>query len=767
MGRAEARRAQKQRGTRGTTRSRAANSGNGAATGADAGGGKAKKGGIRRFFTWKKLLGAFFGMILLGFAALLGLYFYVDKPDPNQEATLQSNVYKFADGSIITRTGKVNREILPIDKIPMHTQNAFIAAENKSFRKDSGIDVKGLGRAALQAVTGGRKSGGSTITQQYVKNYYLNQDQTVTRKLKELVISLKVDQEMEKPEILAGYMNTSYFGRNAYGVQAAAQAYYGVNADQLTIEQSAYLAALLQAPSQYDWAVASDTSKKLVADRFNYVLNNMVEMGELDAAKRAGMQFQPPIKPKAAPGMEGQKGYLIEAANAEMRRQGVSAEQIQAGGWTITLNIDPKKQAALEKAVQDELESKLDRKDTKHRPVDQNVQAGATSVDPKTGAIVAMYGGTGQQDHWSSNALRTDFQPGSTFKPIVLASALQNKSRTQDGKPITPNALYDGTSGRPVVGSDVPFAPQNQDQQDYKTGDSPLITVQKATNSSVNSVYAQMIVDVKPQNVKKTALALGMRDREGWPEDKPAMALGTMSANTVEMAGVYATFDNHGKKVTPTIIKSAEHSYRQYNKVQAIGAQVIDSSTADTVTKVLTGVVNDGSGNAVKSGAYEAAGKTGTTESNVAAWFTAYTPELVTVVAMFGEEPGTGKQVTLAGTAGGGRAGGSSFPADIWKAYTLAALKGAKTGTFDLDDAEMGEPVLPPSPRTAVTPSTTKSPDPTTSATRSPATNSPDPTRSQHTPDPTKSTTKSPDPTKSTDPPLPPSGGGTGGPVKP
>ncbi|MCB5182280.1 transglycosylase domain-containing protein [Streptomyces antimicrobicus] len=715
-----------------------------------------KKTGIRRFFTWRKIVGTFFGMVLLGIAALVGLYFYVDKPDPNAEATLQSNIYKFADGSIMTRTGKVNREILPIDKIPMHTQNAFIAAENKSFREDSGIDVKGLGRAALQAVTGGRKSGGSTITQQYVKNYYLNQDQTVTRKLKELVISLKVDQEMEKPEILAGYMNTSYFGRNAYGVQAAAQAYYGVNADQLTIEQSAYLAALLQAPSQYDWAVASETSKTLVTDRFNYVLNNMVEMGVLDQAKRAGMQFQQPNKPKAAPGMEGQKGYLIEAANAEMRRQGVSAEQIQAGGWTIELTIDPKKQAALEKAVQDELESKLDRKDTKRRPVDQNVQAGATSVDPKTGAIVAMYGGTGQQDHWASNALRTDFQPGSTFKPIVLASALQNKSRTQDGKPITPNALYDGTSGRPVVGSDVPFAPQNQDQQDYKTGDSPLITVQKATNSSVNSVYAQMIVDVKPQNVKKTALALGMKDREGWPEDKPAMALGTMSANTVEMAGVYATFDNHGKKVTPTIIKKAEHAYREYTPVQAVGAQVIDSSTADTVTKVLTGVVNDGSGSTVRSSAYEAAGKTGTTESNVAAWFTAYTPELVTVVAMFGEEPGTGKQVTLTGTAGGGRAGGSSFPADVWKAYTLAALKGAKTGQFDLDDAEMGEPVLPPSPRTTVSPSVTRTPDPTTSATRSPGTTSPNPTGSTSTkPDPTN-TPKPPDPTLTPKPPVPP-----------
>ncbi|MGW7028142.1 transglycosylase domain-containing protein [Streptomyces xanthophaeus] len=729
MGRAEARKAQQQRGARRAPTERTKGKGSGG-----------KRSGIRRFFTWKTVLGTFFGGILVLMAAAVILYFSVDEPtDPNRLATQQSNTYKWSDGSVMARVGETNRSILPIDKIPPEVRTAFIAIENKSFYKDQGIDLMGVARGLFNTVRGKGTAGGSTITQQYVKNYYLTQDQSPTRKVRELVISLKVDRRMEKDDILAGYLNTNFYGRNAYGIQAAAQAYYGVDADKLTLEQGAYLAAVIQAPSQYDWATAGPNGKRLVMIRFNAVLDNMVEMGELDAAKRKDLKFQEPIKPKPTPGMDGQKGYLVQAANDEMNRQDITDAEIAAGGWDITLNIDKKKQDALEKAVQEELESKLDRKDTKNRPQDQSVQAGATSVDAKTGAIVAMYGGQGLAEKDASNALRTDYQPGSTFKPIVLASALETGATTQDGKPINPNTLYDGTSKRQVVGSKIPFNPQNQDDKDF----GKEISVQEATNYSVNSVYAQMIVDVKPQAVKKTALALGMKDREGWPEDKPAMSLGTMSANTVEMAAVYATLDNHGKKVTPTIIKSAEHKDRDYTPPPAIGSQAISRQTADTVTKVLTGVVNDGSGNKVQSSAYQAAGKTGTTESNVAGWFTGYTPELVTVVAMFGEEPGTHKQVTLTGTAGGGRAGGSSFPAEIWKTYTLAVLKGVATGKFDLSEAEMGVPVAPS--RSA---SSSPSPSPSSSP---PASSSSAP---QNSPDPTRSATRSPDPSNS--PPKPP-----------
>ncbi|MFJ6010631.1 transglycosylase domain-containing protein [Streptomyces sp. NPDC092952] len=681
----------------------------------------AKSGGIRRLFTWRKMLGAFFGFCLLGMGAFVALYLYVDIPKANALAERQSNVYQYSDGSLLARTGDgVNRQIVDLAEVPKAVQHTFVAAENMAFYDDKGVDLKGTARGLLNTLSGKGKQGGSTITQQYVKNYYLTQDPTISRKLKELVISLKVDSKKSKEYILAGYINTAYYGRGASGIQAAAQAYYGVDAKDLTVSQGAYLASVLQAPSQYDWQTASPTGRKLVKDRWAYTLNNMVEMKWLSQAERDKQKFPVPQKAKPAPGMEGQTGYLVEAANAELRAQGVTDEMRRAGGWTFTLNIDKKKQKQLEESVDRQLESKLDRKGNK---VDATVQAGATSVNPRTGAVVALYGGVDYVKHYYSNATRRDFQPASTFKPLVFASALENESKTQDGDLIGVNTRYDGTSKRPVVGSDTPFAPENEDDQSYGP-----VTVQKAMNASINSAFAQMVVDVGPAQVKKTALSLGLPDKN-FPE-RPAITLGTMNASTWDMAGAYATLDNHGKKVTPFIVKSAKHRDRTVEPVEGVGKQVISRKSADTVTSVLTGVVDAGSGKAANTSAYDAAGKTGTSENNKSAWFAAYTPELTTVVALFGESPKGGAQVSLTGTANSGRANGGGFPAQIWADYTLGALGGGSTARFDLEDVERGQSTVPSSP--SMSPSQSASTD--TSPSKSPDTPSQDTSQSPEVP---------------------------------
>ncbi|MFF7855476.1 transglycosylase domain-containing protein [Streptomyces sp. NPDC007904] len=709
MGRAEERRARQRGGRRAAPKGRRSS-------------GAAGRTGIRRFFTWKKLLGTFFGLCLLGMGAFIVLYLVIDIPEGNADAKRQSNVYKYSDGSIMARDGRVNREVVDLAQIPKPVQRTFVAAENKTFYKDAGVDLKGTARGLLNTLSGKGAQGGSTITQQYVKNYYLTQEQTVSRKLKELVISLKLDREKSKDYILAGYINTSYYGRNAYGIQAAAQAYYRVDAEDLTVEQGAYLAALLQAPSQYDWAVASENGRKLVRARWNYVLDNMVEEGWLDGSQRAGMEFPVPKQPKGDPGMAGQTGYLVTAANAALKEQLVAdgtAEDatqadalVDAGGWTVTLNIDKKKQAALEKAVKTQLTSKLD---PEERKVDADVQAGAVSVNPRNGAVVAMYGGVDYLKHYTNNATRADYQPASTFKPVILAAALEEGARTQDGKPITARTLYDGTSERPVVddGRKVGFAPENEDDRDY--GD---ITVQTAMNKSVNSVFAQMGVDVGMAQVMETAGRLGM-DVEDL-QAVPAQTLGSMGASPLQMAGVYATLDNHGKKTTPTLVKSAEHRSRTVTMPDAVGEQVISREAADTVTSVLTGVVDDGTAraavrdNPLRDGR-QVAGKTGTSDDNKSAWFTGFTPGLVTSVGLFGEDDKPPhKQVEMYGAGGEPRVNGGGYPARIWAAYTFGVRSGSSRFDLDTDQGAAVEPAWTPSATPSRTPSQTPSQEPTT-----------------------------------------------------
>ncbi|MEU8702651.1 transglycosylase domain-containing protein [Streptomyces sp. NPDC048680] len=673
-----------------------------------------KSGGIRRLFTWRKLLGTALGICLLGMGAFAVLYMVVQVPAGNAQAKLQANVYKYSDGTLLARTGEVNREIVSLAEVPKDVQRTFVAAENKSFYDDHGVDFKGTARGLINTVSGKGKQGGSTITQQYVKNYYLDADQTVTRKLKELVISLKVDRNRSKSEILAGYINTSYYGRGAYGIQAAAQAYYGKDAKQLTVPEGAYLAALLQAPSQYDWAVATPTGKTLVKERWNYVLNNMVDEHWLDAGARQEMKFEIPKTPKPAEGLSGQKGYIVNAARAAVQKQeNITDAQFDAGGWTITVNIDRKKQQELEKSVKTKLTDNLD---TKGRKLDQDVQAGAASVNPKTGAVVALYGGRGLTEHWTSNATRRDYQPASTFKPIILAAALDQESQTQDDQRITANTRYDGTSKRPVKGSDIGFSPENEDDQDYGQ-----VTVQTAMNKSINSVFAQMGVDVGMDRVMQTAGKLGM-DVKGL-EAVPAQTLGSMGASPMEMAGIYATLDNHGKKVTPQILKSAQKQGSSAIEVpDAIGDQVIKREAADSVTSVLTGVVDDGTAHQAVRGAegladQQIAGKTGTSDDNKSAWFTGYTPNLVTSVGLFGEAAfdrtnDDGKkvhksdQVPLKGAGGGGRVNGGGFPAEVWADFTAQAM--GNPGKFDLD-TDMGAAVTPPPDTNPPSPSTSPS----------------------------------------------------------
>ena len=640
--------------------------------------GKPKRTGWRRIIpTWRMTLGGFVIVVLLLVGGFFLGYSLVQIPPANALATKQANVYLYADGSVIARDGEVNRENVTLPQISKDAQHAILAAEDRDFYTESAIDPKAMVRAAWNTALGKGKQSGSTITQQYVKNYYLRQEQTVTRKAKEFFISIKLDREVSKDHILEGYLNTSYFGRNAYGIQAAAQAYYGKDAKDLDPARAAYLAALVNAPSQYD-VVAHPENRKAAESRWNYVLDGMVTKGWLDESKRAGMKFPVPKESTLSTGMSGQRGYIVRIVKDYLvQNKIVDERQLDAGGYRITTTLQKGRQDAFVKAVDDKLMSKLDKKNNK---VDTYVRAGGASVDPKTGKVVAMYNGVDYVKQYTPNATRRDFQVGSTFKPFVFTSAVENHSETQDGRVITPNTIYDGTNKRPVQGwTGDPYAPENEDQHSY--GD---ITVTKATDSSVNSVYAQMAADVGPAKVKQTAIDLGVPETTPDLADGPAIALGTATASVLDMAEAYATLANHGRHGTYTMVEKVTKEGTPIDLPERRTRQAVSREAADTTTSMLQSVVQNGTASAAQAAGRPVAGKTGTAEEDTAAWFAGYTPDLATVVSVMGQDPVTAAHKSLYGAMGLDRVNGGGAPAEIWTQFTEDALEGKPAKEFDL-----------------------------------------------------------------------------------
>ncbi|MFD0003562.1 transglycosylase domain-containing protein [Streptomyces sp. NPDC127178] len=647
--------------------------------------GRPKRTGWRRIIpTWRMVLGTFVIGTLLVFGLFFLGYSLVKIPPANALATKQANVYMYADGSVIARDGQVNRENVTLAQMSKDAQHAILAAEDRDFYTESAIDPKAMLRAGWNTATGKGKQSGSTITQQYVKNYYLRQEQTVTRKVKEFFISIKLDREKTKNEILEGYLNTSFFGRNAYGIQAAAQAYYGMDAKDLDPGRAAYLAALVNAPSEYD-VVAHPENKSAALARWNYVLDGMVTKGWLDESERTGIKFPMPKEATASTNLSGQRGYIVQIVKDYLTQNKiVSAEELEAGGYRVTTTLQKKRQDAFVDAVNDKLMSKLDKKNNK---VDTYVRAGGASVDPKTGKVVAMYNGIDYVKQYTPNATRRDFQVGSTFKPFVFTSAVENDSTTQDGRPITPNTIYDGTNKRPVQGWTGGYDPANEDDVSY--GD---ISVREATDKSVNSVYAQMAVDVGPDKVKDTAVELGLPAGTPDLQPYPSIALGTATASVLDMAEAYATLANHGKHGTYTMIEKVTKDGADVIELpERKTSQVISREAADTTTSVLQSVVDNGTATAAQAAGRPAAGKTGTAEEDTAAWFAGYTPDLATVVSVMGQDPVTAKHKSLYGAMGLARINGGGAPTEIWAQYTEAALKGKPVSDFDLELQEGSE----------------------------------------------------------------------------
>ncbi|MGW4223925.1 transglycosylase domain-containing protein [Streptomyces bauhiniae] len=710
---------------------------------------RAGKYGWRRWVpSWRLTTGLGIGFVgSLVVMAGVG-YALVNIPSENDAAKSQNNVYYWGDGTQMVATGTgVNRQNLTIDKIPKAMQYAVISAENKSFYKDSGVDPMGIARALANMARGGQTQGGSTITQQFVKNTYLSQDQTLTRKFTEMFISLKVGTKLSKDQIMQGYLNTSYYGRGAYGIQAAAQTYYGKDAKDLSASQCAVLAALLKGPTYYDPAGNADLDKTATPQantersqgRWRWILGEMHKDNRLTDTQyqEAVSKYPTPQGRKATRGMNGQISYLVDTAKKYvLNHSDITEAKFDQGGYQITTTFQKNKVDALSAAVKKIQKSRL-KPETKEK--DKYVQFGAASVVPNDGAIVALYGGDGYENgHFTNNADTSGVPVGSTWKPYVLAAAMQDGTYNSNGEGISPLSKYNGNDHLKVRRPDGSYYLNKDNSFFFQANESDhpwgYITLRKAMEQSINTPFVQLGVDVGMSKVRDMARSTGILEGSMAKDLNPSFAIGTSTPSAIRMADSYATFAASGKQADPysvTMVKKDGQELRGFTKPKS--RQVMDSSIANNVTDVLENVIQNGTGQNAKALGRTAAGKTGTTDENKSAWFVGYTQQLATSVAMFRENPKDHRLLSMNGTAGTDSIHGGDIPTSVWTEYMMAALKGKNDPGFP--DAikigkihnEVGAPT--PTPKPSITPSET----PTESSSPSPSesTTSPSPTESE------------------------------------
>ncbi|WP_128435531.1 transglycosylase domain-containing protein [Streptomyces cyaneus] len=695
-----------------------------------------KYGAARWVPSWRLVTGTFLAF-MGGLLAAAGIgYAMVGIPNPQDTALAQNNVFYWSDDTQMASTGgQTNRQLVSNAEIPKDMKDAVVSAENASFYEDNGIDPAGIGRALLNMARGGETQGGSTITQQFVKNTYLSQEQTVSRKFKELFISIKVGQQMTKDDILAGYLNTAYYGRNAYGIQAAAQAYFGVDAKDLTTSQCAFLAAVLKGPNFYNpdggvgAGATAEANTERAKERWSWILDRMVEVGRMPAADRAKVGDFPKFKRQSS-NLSGQSGYLIDIAKEYVaKKTGLSPEDLDKGGYRIYTTFNKKKVNELAAAVEKTRKSFLE---PKKREKDKYVQFGGASVDPKSGAIVALYGGEGyDKGHYSNNANTLGVPVGSTWKPIVLAAAMKYGTYETDGEPLSPLAKYNGNdllvikdqNGDPIMGNNgKPFRQKNEGTKAWG-----MVTLKKAMEQSINSPFAQLGIDVGLPNTQKLANDMGISS--GFFDKanirNVSFSLGTSTPSAIRMADAYGSFANEGAHYEPYSVTKVLKDGEELKQFQRPTKQTaMDANIANNVTDVLENVVQNGTGKKVADIGFPVAGKTGTTDENKSAWFVGYTRELSTAVTLFRTDPGKGKLLSMNGTGGVPSIHGGDIPAQVWKDYMVEAMKSYGIPEPFPEAEPIGEiindtptPTVVPTPTETVEESPSPSPSPSESLT--------------------------------------------------
>ncbi|WP_405612873.1 transglycosylase domain-containing protein [Streptomyces sp. NBC_00076] len=561
-------------------------------------------------------------------------YAATDVPENlNSYATQQDNVYFWSDGTPMARTGWVRRQAMPLEDIPEDVRWAVLAAENESFYSDPGISFKGLTRALWRSVGEGDTEGGSTITQQYVKNVYLTQNQTLGRKFNEAMIALKLDNQMSKDQILEGYLNTSWFGRGTYGIQRAAQAYYGKDVTSLNASQAAFLASLLKGAGLYDPTLGKANHQRAV-ERWSWTLDRMVDIGKLSPAERAKYTtFPEPLKSARVYDTGKQSDYLVELAQQYAKKSAhISDKQFDLGGYQIYTTFDRKREAALTDAV-----AKARERARKDDPkAAKTVHYGAASV-ATDGRILAVHGGPDHRTQGYNESNASTVQAGSAFLPFVYAAGLEHgvhKTRGGPATPVTPQTLYDGDDGVPVTTPEGPYwdrggktvAARNDGGRSYGQ-----IALGKALAASVNTPFMQLGMDTGLDKVSRTAEAAGLLASSMGPQ-VPALSVGSSTPSAIRMASGYATFAAAGKHTEPYSVRRITRNGSTVRLNTPTARRAVGAQVAEEVSQALTDSLRAAHPTVP---ALDAAGKPGTTEDDKAAWYAGTAASVSTAVVVY------------------------------------------------------------------------------------------------------------------------------------
>lgn len=601
---------------------------------------------MSRFERLLRAVAAALAVLAVTFTAA-GLYLYSLSralPDLDPESVAfkpaETSVVYASDGSVLAEWhAEQDRKVIPIEQVPQHLKDAVVAIEDERFYQHEGVDLQGIARALrANARAGQAEQGGSTITQQVVKLLFTGSERTLARKIKEALLAYQLEARTDKRRVLETYLNLVYFGQGAYGVESAAKRYFGKRAADLDLAESAMLAGIIASPARYDPFTHPDAAR----ERRNRVLRKMRELGMISEMQLASaLDAQLRVEPRPEGGQQVAP-YFVEHVKQQLIER-LGSQTVFEGGLRVHTTLDPVLQQYAEEAARALL------------PDPGDPEVALVCIDVATGDVLAMVGGRDFSKGQFNLAVQGKRQPGSAFKPFVLVTAL--------AQGVKPTDVFEATPFSTRVKDGI-WRVQNYENE--KTA--PAMTLAAATDWSVNAVYARLVMKVGPENVVKTANAMGIKT----PLDpNPAIALGglTTGVSPLEMASAYSTLASGGIRREPVSVSKVTD--RAGNVVLAPvreDRRVLAPSIAKTASAMLHDVVERGTGQAAKLPVW-AAGKTGTTQAYRDAWFVGWADGLCTAVWV-GYREG---QVSMTNVHGIKVTGGS-FPARIWQRFMSRAL---------------------------------------------------------------------------------------------